>query len=91
MSYQIRVTVHHALGIFSGVLTQDEDNTHEYLQQQALDLLAVMGQIESMTLIGDGGESICIQKKILSESIVAVKVEDEGDLCIDKTSNYMLK
>lgn len=90
MSYQIRVTIHHSIGVFSGVMVLKQ-HTHDDCQETVSAIADGISHIESMTLIGDGGESICIQKKILSESIVAVKVEDEGDLCIDKTSNYMLK
>lgn len=93
MAYQLRITIHHTLGVFSGLYFHDEmdisyedcwNHLHELNNNLAND------SVVNITIRGDSGEALSFNKKILSESVVVLNVEGEGTLFSKKAGTYMV-
>lgn len=75
--YQLRITVIHALGKFSGYLQMNEsDATEENVRDLSDGLQATINHIDRLVLTQNDGTEVAFNEKILRESIFVFSVEE---------------
>lgn len=75
--FQLRITVIHALGKFSGCLqVKDEDATEENVRDLSDGIQASINRMDRLVLTQNDGTEIAFNEKILRESVFIFAVEE---------------
>ena len=75
--FQLRITVIHALGKFSGCLQLKEgDATEENVRDLSDGMQATINRLERLVLTQNDGTEVAFNQKILSEAVFVFAVEE---------------
>ncbi len=75
--YQLRITVIHALGTFSGHLQlRDEEASEENAIELSEGIQTTINKVDRLVLMQHDGTEVAFPEKILRESIFIFKVEE---------------
>lgn len=75
--FQLRITVIHALGRFSGCLAVDpKEATEANIKDLSDGLQQDINRLRSLVLVRDDGTDMAFNEKILGESVLLFKIEE---------------